>query len=64
LLPSLIAREARQLDGPTRQRALDAYSRARELTAFAPRLTLDPASTVFQLGGYLADVAEPASLKR
>ena len=64
LLPSLIAREARQLEGPTRQRALDAYAKTRELTAIAPRLTLDPASTVFQLGGILADIAEPASLKR
>jgi DNA polymerase-3 subunit delta' len=64
LLPSLIAREARHLEGPTRQRALEAYARTRELTAIAPRLTLDPASTVFQLGGFLADVPEPASLKR
>ena len=64
LLPSLIAREARHLEGPTRQRALEAYARTRELTAIAPRLTLDPASTVFQLGGFLADVPEPASLMR
>jgi DNA polymerase-3 subunit delta' len=64
LAPSLIAREARQLHGATRQRALDAYSKARELAAVAPRLSLDPAATVFQIGGILAAVAEPASLKR
>jgi DNA polymerase-3 subunit delta' len=64
LAPSLIAREARTLQGGTRERALDAYAKARELAALAPRLSLDPAATVFQIGGILADVAEPASLKR
>jgi hypothetical protein len=32
--------------------------------AIAPRLSLDPAATVFQMGGILASIAEPASLKR
>ncbi len=64
LAPSLIAREARKLDGPRRERALEAYAKARELAMIAPRVSLDPAATVFQLGGILADVAEPASLKR
>ena len=64
LAPSLIAREARQLDGSRRERALDAYAKARELAALAPRLSLDPSATVFQIGGILADVAGPASLKR
>ena len=64
LAPALIAREARRMDGPVRQRALDAYGRARELAGMAPRLSLDPAATVFQLGGILAGVAEPLSLKR
>ena len=59
LLPSVIAREARDLSGAPRQRAVDAYSRTRELVAVAPRLSLDPASTVFQLGGILASVADP-----
>jgi DNA polymerase-3 subunit delta' len=59
LAPSLIAREARQADGARRERALDAYARARELAAIAPRVSLDPAATVFQLGGILASVAEP-----
>jgi DNA polymerase III subunit delta' len=64
LAPSLIAREARRLTGASRERALDAYVKARELAAIAPRLSLDPAATIFQMGGILAEVAEPASLKR
>ena len=58
LAPSLIAREARTLAGPERERALDAYAKARELITIAPRVSLDPAATVFQLGGIMADVAE------
>lgn len=57
LLPSLVAREARGLEGQGRDRALEAYGRVRELTAIAPRVSLDPAATVFQLGGILASVA-------
>jgi DNA polymerase III subunit delta' len=64
LAPTLIAREARRLDGLPRERALDAYAKARELAAVAPRLSLDPAATVFQIGGILAEVAQPPSLKR
>ena len=59
ILPSVIARETRSLSGAQRQRAVDAYAKTRELVAVAPRLSLDPASTVFQLGGILASVAEP-----
>jgi DNA polymerase III subunit delta' len=59
LAPSLVAREARKLDGTQRERALDAYTKARELAAMAPRLSLDPAATVFQIGGFLAEVAGP-----
>ena len=59
LLPSLVANEARRLEEPQRERALDAYARVRELVAIAPRLSLDPAATVFQLGGILASVADP-----
>ena len=58
LAPSLIAREAAQARGAARERALDAYAKARELAALAPRLSLDPAATVFQIGGILAEVAE------
>ena len=65
LLPGLIAREARSAEEPRRTRALDAYARARDTVAIAPRLSLDPAATAFELGGILASVAgAPASLKR
>ena len=65
LVPALIAREARGAEEPRRTRALDAYARARETVAIAPRLSLDPAATAFELGGILASVAgAPASLKR
>jgi DNA polymerase-3 subunit delta' len=57
LVPSLIARHARGLEGQQLERALDAYARSRELAVLAPRVSLDPASTVFQLGGILASVA-------
>ena len=58
MAPSLIAREARNLDGVRRERALDAYAKARELAVIAPRLSLDPAATVFQIGGLLASVPD------
>ena len=64
LAPSLIAREARDLRGAPLERALDAYAKTRELAAVAPRVSLDPAATVFQIGGFLAHVPEPGSLKR
>ncbi len=57
LVPGMIANEAIQLVGERRGRALDAYGRARETAAIAPRLSLDPAATVFQLGTILASVA-------
>lgn len=60
LVPALVAREARGLSGAGQQRAIDAYGRVRELAGVAPRLSLDPAATVFQLGGILASVADPA----
>jgi DNA polymerase-3 subunit delta' len=58
LAPSLIAREARALQGGPLERALDAYGKARELATVAPRLSLDPAATVFQIGGILHSVAD------
>lgn len=57
LVPSLIAAQARGLQGRELERALDAYARSRELAVLAPGVSLDPASTVFQLGGILASVA-------
>ena len=59
MAPGLIAREARVLEGAARRRALDAYARALEAGRLAPRLSLDPAATVFQLGTILASVAAP-----
>ncbi|MEO6198560.1 MAG: DNA polymerase III subunit delta' [Sphingomicrobium sp.] len=63
-VPAMIAREARRLDGHGRERALDAYTKARQLAAIAPRVALDPAATVFQMGGILANIAAAPSLKR
>ena len=60
LAPGLVAHEAGQLSGDKLDRALDAYAKARELAAVAPRLALDPAATVFQLGNILASVEAPA----
>jgi DNA polymerase-3 subunit delta' len=64
LAPSIIAREARSLRGASLERALDAYAEVRQLAAVAPRISLDPAATIFQIAGMLAKVAGPASLKR
>jgi len=50
--------------GAPQERALEAYAKARELAAVAPRVSLDAAATVFQLGGILAEVAEASVLKR
>jgi DNA polymerase-3 subunit delta' len=57
LAPALIAREAKAHEGARRQRALDAYAKARETAAIAPRLSLDPAAATFQMGNILASVA-------
>lgn len=62
--PSLIAKRARDLTGEPLERALVAYAKARELGAVARRLSLNPSATVFELCGVLAEVADPASLKR
>jgi DNA polymerase-3 subunit delta' len=56
LVPGLIAAEAVGLSGDARGKALDAYAKARETAVVAPRLSLDPAATVFQLGTILASV--------
>ena len=57
LVPGLIAKEAAGLAGVRRGRAIEAYARARETAAIAPRLSLDPGATVFQLGTILASVS-------
>lgn len=58
LLPSLLVDEARQSEGERRQRVIEAYDRVREIVAVAPTLSLDPAATIFQLGGILAAAEE------
>lgn len=57
LLPALVAREARAREGQARERALAAYAQVRDTAVFAPRHSLDPAATLFQLGTVLASVA-------
>jgi len=58
IVPPLIAAEARRSEGARRQRALAAYDQARETSVIAPRLSLDPAATVFALGTLLASVGD------
>ena len=57
MVPALIAAEARRAAGTRRERALEAYGKARQVAATAPRLSLDPAMTAFQLGGILASLS-------
>ena len=57
LVPTLVAREATSSSGAQRERALKAYEQTRQTVALAPRLSLDPAATCFQLGTILASVA-------
>jgi DNA polymerase-3 subunit delta' len=59
LVPGLIAAEAVGLAGEARGRAIEAYAKARETAVLAPRLSLDPAATIFQLGTVLASVSLP-----
>ena len=58
MVPPLIAAEARRSDGPRRLRAAEAYEQARQTASLAPRLSLDPASTVFALATLMAGVAQ------
>ena len=55
--PSFIAAEARRRRGPALADALLTWERARDLAAGAPRLSLDPHSVVFELGGMLASLS-------
>jgi DNA polymerase-3 subunit delta' len=57
LLPGIVADHARRSQGARRERTLSAYAQVRELASFAPRHSLDPQATVFQLGTILASVA-------
>ena len=55
--PSRIAAAARTAAGPARAEALALWERATALAGSARRLSLDPASTVFELAGMLAALA-------
>lgn len=56
--PSLIAATARHRSGPALAEALALWERASGLATAARRLSLDPQSTVFELAGMLAALAE------
>ena len=61
--PARIAAEARSRSGPALAEALALWERASALAGTARRLSLDPASTVFELAGLLAALA-PARGRR
>lgn len=56
--PSLIAGEVRSRRGPALAHGLGVWERARDLAGSAVRLSLDPHSVVFELGGMLASLSE------
>jgi len=56
--PAFIAREARTRRGPALDQALDLWAKARELSASAIGLSLDPQATAFQLGSYVSALAD------
>lgn len=56
MVPPLLAAEARGAEGARRLRAAEAYEQARETASLAPRLSLDPASTIFALATIMAGV--------
>lgn len=56
--PSAIAAHARGLRGPRLAAAIRAWEEARDLATAAPRLTLDPQATVFELAGKLAGLSQ------
>ena len=55
--PSLIAEQAKDRRGPELAEALGLWERASALAGSATRLSLDPQSVVFELGGMLAALA-------
>jgi DNA polymerase-3 subunit delta' len=58
--PTLIASKARKLRGPQLATALALWERAQALASSATRLSLEPESVVFELGGMLAALAPEA----
>ena len=59
--PAFIAAQARQRRGPALEQALGSWGKARELASGAIGLSLDPQATVFQLGTYVAALAQGGS---
>lgn len=57
--PSAIVSHARRLEGKALARAIALWEQAGALAGSAPRLSLDPQSTVFTLAGMLASLHEP-----
>ena len=64
LVPPLVAAEARSARGARQLRLLDAYAQVRETASLAPRLSLDPAATVFSLGTIMASAADGLAVSR
>jgi len=56
-VPARIAAEARRRQGPALAEALELWSEARRVAESAVHLSLDPATTVFELGTMLARLA-------
>jgi DNA polymerase-3 subunit delta' len=57
-VPSFIAAEARARRGPALAQALATWEHARDLAGSATRLSLDPHTVVFELGGMLAGLSQ------
>lgn len=56
--PAFIAAQAKGRQGPALAQAIDLWGKARALASSATGLSLDPQATVFQLGSYVAALAE------
>ena len=63
-VPSLIAAEARTRRGPALAVALEQWEKAQALASSASRLSLEPESVVFELGGLLAARAPQDQARR
>ena len=63
-VPSLIAAEARTRRGPALAVALEQWEKAQALASSASRLSLEPESVVFELGGLLAALAPQDQARR
>jgi DNA polymerase-3 subunit delta' len=56
--PAFIAARAKERRGPALDHAVGLWGKARELAGSATGLSLDPQATVFQLGSYVAALAD------